>query len=227
MTRWTGPDGERSTWGGPDDPHLGRCCATSKTTGGRCEAHAAKGARTCARNHGGGLAGRPPKHGRFAFKSQGELSAAYNRWLPEAEALDLTDHLAALAATAQRCITRCEDLDTPGFRKIALALYREATAGKEERQAVALSELGELLHRGAEEDDALRTLAGTLVDFGKRMEAAKTLDLQEQHTVTMRTVETLVGGILSILMQHGETGETVARQLDRDVFRRNGIRVAG
>lgn len=210
-----------ATYATDDDPEPWRCAAKSKSTGERCGKHAEEGFRVC-RLHGS-RAGRPPKHGRFSAFT-GRNREAYEKWLDAVDELDMSDHLAAMASVAERCIERAQELDTPEFRKQALKLFQQARSGSDPaEQARSLNELGLLLRKGGEEDSALRATAESLDRFAKRMEAAKSLDLQEQHTVRMRDLDAMMAGIISILLRHGEQGEQIASEIDSEIIRPAGI----
>lgn len=149
-------------------------------------------------------------------------------WEDELRTLKHAHHVHAQAVVVEDAIKRYEETDTAEFRKRALAIYKDALAATEpSERADALNRLGKLLRDGVEADKAQRALTHALTEFGKRWEAAKHLDLQEKHTITQRQAEALIGGIMSIAAQFGEIGDELLKRLDRDVFRRNGIRIAG
>lgn len=210
-----------ATFATPDDPERGRCAARAKSSGERCTHRAAVGKRVCVMH--GARGGGPPKNGRFSgFK--GRIRESYDRWLEHVGKLELTNHLAALAALSERCIERSGELDTPAFRKRALALFEKAQAGGDAAETVlAMDALGELLERGASEDAALLATAEALSTFATHMEHAKALQLKEEHTVRIGDLQAMVANILDILMRHDEKGREIAEQIRREIVEPAGL----
>lgn len=222
MPRPRKPRPSTATFAGQGDPY--QCAARAKSTGLRCKAGVVPGKAVCIKH--GGRAGPPLKTGKFS-SGAGRIGEAYQRWVQQIDALDPTDHLAAMAALAERCMQRVEEKDTPEFRRNAIALYEEALSQdaqtSPERRAAALTALGKLLRKGASEDTALRGAMDGMERLGKRLEAERALRNQEAHTVRMADLQGMVMGILTVLLEHGNVGRQIATEIEARVIRPSGM----
>lgn len=86
-----------------------------------------------------------------------------------------------------------------------------------------MAELDALLERGGSEDSALKVAAETIERFAKRLEAAKSIEIQERNSITIRDARAMVAGIFAILDRHGSQGRTIADEMLREVFSGSNI----
>ncbi len=84
-----------------------QCKAKAKSSGQRCKKAAMDGKDVC-RTHGG-LAGRPPIHGRYSVHKRASLQGKIEQFYNDPSAGDLRSELALMRALLQDYIDRFED----------------------------------------------------------------------------------------------------------------------
>ena len=164
----------------------------------RCGNEKHEGYQVCYFHGAGG--GRPIKHGRY--------SSRLRRWRESYEAslgngeelLDLTETLALLDIRLKRAAERSSEFDTPAFRERALSLYRSArSADNSDDAARFLTELGQLLSRGSDEDAALKELTDVVEKFARRQEKAWSIKLSAAHAINARDFNNLMAMFVDIV----------------------------
>jgi hypothetical protein len=182
------------------------CGAKSKGTGKPCPRPGTGAGGRC-RYHGGasptGIASPHFKHGRYAKHLGPKWEEAYVNSLNDSEGLlDLTETLAVLDVNVQRAAERTKQKDTPLFRENACELYDKARAAESsEESARLLTELGKLLHRGASEDGAFRTLANAATQLSKRAEAAWKVRLSAATAINAADLTGVLAKLVSVLRE--------------------------
>ena len=201
----------------PGDEPL-RCCAKSKTTQRRCGQRIVPGRRVC-RYHGG-LAGRPPIHGRYS-KGLGRFREAYQAARNDPSLLDLRETLALLDVVVQKAVERAEAKDTPKFREKAHELWKGAALLLEgSGKCGPMVELGELLRLGVSEDSALDALARAAERLGRRQEKAWQIKLDAAVAINARDLVAVLARFADIVLDEcpKDAAGRVIRRIDSEVL---------
>ena len=196
-----------------------RCCAKSKTSGGRCGQHAVQGRRVC-RYHGGNSPGGKIKHGRYA-KGLGRFREAYQSALNDPSLLDLRETIALLDVTVQKAVERAASCDSPQFRAAALELYEKAMRNLGDEDGVqALNELGELLTKGVAEDGALDELAKAAERLGRRQEKAWSIKLDAATAINARDLVAVMARWADVVLDEcpKDVATRIIRRIDAEVL---------
>jgi hypothetical protein len=211
---------KKSTAAFADDPTEPDRCHAKNRQGKRCGMRCVVNRKVC-RLHGG-MAGRPPKHGRFSG-AMGRLNQAYEAALQDKEGLlDLSETLAVLETVVKEHMRRAtEKEDTPEFRAKALALYKEARRAKDADVAAArLAELGRLLEKGAGEDGVLEQLASAVERMAKRQEQVWKIRLSSAQSINSADLVILLTKMASIIADecNPEDAKVVLRRIDLELL---------
>jgi len=186
----------------PVDGQPDRCTAKSRQTGNRCTKTVVKGRAVC-RYHGG-LGGRPIIHGRYS-KAMGSLREAYEEAMNDPTLMELRDSLAVLDVVVQKAAARASEQDTPGFRRKAAALYREAQdSGDPQVMARKLAELGALLEKGTDGDAALKALGEAVERLAKRQEKAWDIRLSAANVINARDMVAMLSRFADIVIEESD-----------------------
>jgi len=201
MARRANPTGSIAKFDPGSEPW--RCCAESKQRPGeRCMNKAVAGRRTC-HMHGGRARGRKPINGRHTGVFN-RLRRVYEEAMNDPTLLDIRESLALLDVIVHKAVERAEALDTPEFRQLALAAYKEVQRcirkGEEEEARHAISELGAILKRGASEDSAMMAMLRsvqaqantTLNVWDLRLKKAQVINERDLSIIFMRIHDVIV-----------------------------------
>lgn len=190
-----------------------RCCAKGKTKQTRCGNRVVPGRRVC-RLHGG-MAGSPPKHGRYS-KALGRFREAYEDARKDPSLLDLRETLALMDIAVQKAVARASDSDTPEFRQEAIKLCAAAHASiGEDDHELQLNRLSELLDRGASEDKALDDLAKAAERLSRRQEKAWNIRLDAANAINARDLVAVLARFADIVLTESHDKNAAARIIRR------------
>ena len=211
--------------------HPMRSICGAKTRGGEpCKSRAMANGRC--RMHGGvslsGMDVSSFKDGRYSkYLTNTKYGEVFDesRRNPQ-ELLDLSETLAIFDAEVKLLAARVNELDTPDFRKRAKKLMREMKVQREEGDEVAaansMTELYELLERGADEDHAVDRLMHAAERMSKRVEAAWSIKLNKQNAINTHDLLNIMGQIVGIVMEisPGDSGREVVKEIQKRVIKR-------
>lgn len=197
-------------------PHASRktCGAKTRGDGGPCRQRPMANGRC--RLHGGKSTG--PKTlkagGRYSQKVQEVFQRIHAR--AELDSLfDLRPTVALLLETRDACIERgIEQGDTPGFRKEALKMAKDAQRSiqldaRGGHLASRLDRLIDFLEEGYTYDEVLAEAAKASVAASQRIESARAADLRDQQAVTMRQFGQIMDTVYRCIAEEG--GDRAAR----------------
>lgn len=157
------------------------------------------------------------KHGRYSKALLGsKWGAIYDEAIAAQNLLDLREPIAILEAMVQGAAQRTKELDTPEFRKDALELYRVWRNSSDIAQSeAACKQLGELLDRGADSDQAFSKVADHAERLAKRLEEAWKIKLQKRSAISAADLQVLFALWLDILRE--ETSVEIATRVGQRV----------
>ncbi len=208
------------------EPIEGLCGAQLRKKPGRyCEKLPVPGRRRC-RLHGGAQVRGPArhnyKHGRYAqFLGSSTLGEAYRESVKDAQLGDLRESVAMLDAIVKRTAARTTDLDTPDFRARAVELHGEVRASLASKDfavaAVKLEELGALLRRGVEEDEAFEKLTSAIDVYARRAEGAWKVELAKGNAIAAADLVTVMHRIADSVARHADkvTARKILDEIER------------
>lgn len=212
---WRRSDGGRICGAHPMSPK-GPCRATSIYDNGRCHHHGGPTPR--------GPASPQWKTGRWSKVLNPTRSKAYAAARDDPELLDLRRTIGQLDTGVAEAMERREKLDTPNFRKDAIALFEQVQSEMQtdpQAAAVSMAALGKLLRRGAQEDDANEEIARHVSRMSKHMETAWKIRLGAGHSVNESDLLAIIGAIIDVAVREFPqeyVGPFIAG-LDREVLR--------
>lgn len=133
-----------------------QCKAKAKGSGERCKNPAMEGKEVC-RIHGG-LAGRPPTHGRYSTVKRQALREKIEEFRNDPAAGDLRDELAVLRALLEDYLTRFDDAIKPSGADISLMASMVDNIGR------LVERIAKILAMTALTQAELQLLQVTLID---------------------------------------------------------------
>jgi hypothetical protein len=217
---WRRSDGARICGAHPLSPK-GPCKKSQLHDNGRCYFHGGPTPR--------GIASANYIHGRWSKVLNPKRSKAYAAARDDPELLDLRRTIGALDTGVAEAMERRETLDTPNFRGKAIELFDDLQKQIEvapddlDSDAVgkAMGALGNLLCRGAREDNANEEVARHVSRMSKHMETAWKIRLAAGHAINESDLRTIIYAIIGVAEREipkEHVGAFIAG-LDRDVLR--------
>ena len=212
---WRRSDGARICGAHPLSPK-GPCRQSRLYDNGRCHYHGGPTPR--------GLASPSYKHGRWTKALNPKRSKAYAAARDDPALLDLRRTIGQLDTGVTEAMERREKLDTPNFRKDAIALFEQAQSEMQtdlQAATVSMTALGKLLRRGVREDDANEEIARHVSRMSKHMETAWKIRLAAGHAINESDLRTIIYAIIGVAEREipkEHVGAFIAG-LDRDVLR--------
>lgn len=193
----------------------GPCRAASLYQNGRCHYH---GGPTPS-----GIASVHYRTGRWSTALNGKRREHYLSAKDDPDLMDLGRPLALLDTNVAEAVERLEGLDTPDFRKRALTLYIKARRlmQKDPKSAgTTLTELGELLQRGAEEDRAREEVGKATSRMARHMEAAWKVRLGAAQAINASDLTAILGAFIEVAADEmeGDALRTFLKRIDREVL---------
>ncbi len=217
---WRKSGGARMCGAHPLSPK-GPCKQTSLYDNGRCHYHGGPTPR--------GIASANYIHGRWSKALNPTRAKLYEAARDDPELLDLRRTIGALDTGVAEAMERREKLDTPDFRGKAIELFSDLQKQIEvapddlDSDAVgkAMGELGNLLRRGAREDNANEEVARHVSRMSKHMETAWKIRLMAAHSVNDSDLMAIIGALIDVIVREvpQQYVGLVLAGFDREVLR--------
>lgn len=208
-------DGQALCGAHPKSPK-GPCRSNKLYDNGRCHYHGGPTPR--------GAASANYVHGRFSKALNPKRRALYEDARGSEDLLSLERTLAMHDVQAVEALERREQLDTPEFRRRALALFRgakKALAEDPDLASAKLLELQRLLERGTEEDRAREEVSRLTSSLSRRQEAAWKIRLGAAHVINQSELTAILGRFIEVAIQEMPENcvRPFLRRVDREVLR--------
>lgn len=197
-------------------------CGAKKRNGVACKRLPSVGRRRC-KYHGGATLSAGPghptwKHGRYS-KAFGRFADAVDQAIDDPNLIDIRRGVAGALIALEQSGERLTALDTPAFRADALRLYGIVRDAEDpEKRRFAWAELGELLNRGVQYDDAFERVVERSEAYAQRVENALKIRISATAALSTNEVSALLVALLTIMLERSKDRSMVldvAQTFDR------------
>lgn len=193
----------------------GPCKQMDIANGGKCRLHGGLSPR--------GIASSSYKHGRLSQAMNSKRAKDYADARDDPDLMDMARPLAVLEGNMKEAIARREELDTPHYRKQALAIFKDledAMGDDMPRAWLTLKDLGRLLKRGCEEDQANENVGRHTQRFAKVTKDAWGVRLGAAQAINAADLTIVLGRFIEVVIQEApeEVHGAILRRLDLEVL---------
>lgn len=200
----------------PGEGFQGPKCGARTRQGVPCQQPAMENGRC--RMHGGrslrGVAHPNYKHGRYSDYMPEKLLHGYRRQLSDRDLLHQRDEIAAVDAMLFEALEKMSDADSPGMWVQLRTLWREAVEASDRgdaRAAAKMSDIGELIRRGAEYFDRREDVLYLIERRRKLVGSQSRREVQERLMVSLEDANATFRAIAEAVRAEVEDQAVVAR----------------